>query len=101
MSMTINEFLQWLFASGGAIMAASWIMERIPKFHDLVAEVKEMILFASSSVISVSAYLIFTYVSPEILAAIAPYFTIIGGLFVTIIIGKIFHKIDKTDQIKG
>ena len=100
--MSINDFLQWMFASGGAIIAASWIFERVAWFQAQTPDLKELALFLASAVLSVGAYLVLTYIPENILVAIQPYFIMISGLFVTIIIGKMFHKVDKIeDDIEG
>lgn len=95
MEMSIQEFLQWLFASGGSIVAASWIFERIAWFQAQSADSKEWIFFGLSSLIAVASYLTITFVPQEILAAIAPYFNMVAGVFYLVVIGKKFHEIDK------
>ena len=70
-------------------------VERIPWFQAQSADMKEGIFFGLSSIISVGSYLILNYVSPEIIASIAPYFLIIAGIFSTVVVSKMFHKVDK------
>jgi hypothetical protein len=96
--MSVNEFLQWLLGSGGAIIASSWILERVKWFQNQASDVKEWVFFGLASVFSVGAYLVVTYVSPNILNMIAPYFLIVGGVFLTVIIGKKFHETDKANK---
>ena len=93
--MSIQEFLKWLVASGGAVIGASWILERIPWFTSKPANFKEWFFFGVVSVIWVLAYIVTTYVSPAILEALSPYFLGISGLFIAIVVGKMFHKADK------
>jgi hypothetical protein len=93
--MDINQFLQWLLGSGGSIIAASWILERIGKFQAQTPDIKEWIFFGLSAIFSVGSYLVITFVPAEIIAAIGPYFLIVSGLFVTIVVGKMFHSVDK------
>ena len=93
--MSVNEFLNWIIVSGGGIIAASWILERLAWFQAQTSDIKEFCLFGFAAVISIAAYLVLTYVPAEVIVAIEPYFMIIGGLFSTIIIGKAFHKVDK------
>ena len=75
--MEINEFLQWVVGSGGAVIIGSWIAERVPWFQMLPAEKKEYSFFGFVSLIWVAVYLG------------------ISGLFVVVILGKLFHKADK------
>lgn len=93
--MTINDFLTWLLASGGSISATSWILERIGKFQQLASDVKEWIFFGLSTLISIGAYCVVTFVPKDAIEAITPYFLIISGTFITVILGKIYHKADK------
>ena len=93
--MSVTDFLSWLLASGGSVSAASWILERMAWFQAKAPDVKEWIFFGVSSVISVVAYLVVNYVPVEVLNAIAPYFLMISGIFISVIIGKMFHKVDK------
>ncbi len=93
--MGVNEFLQWLLGSGGTVIAASWILERIPWFQAKTAEFKEWFFFGVVSVIWALAYAITTYVPTTIITAIQPWFLGISGLFVVVVVGKLFHKADK------
>ena len=101
--MTIDAFLSWFLTSGGSIITASWILERVAWFKLQSPDVKEYLFFGLSAVLSVLAYVVVTFVPAEILAQIAPYFVIISGTFVTVIVGKRFHETDKNNSasIKG
>jgi len=93
--MTINDFLAWLLGSGGSVMAASWILERIVWFQDKSADFKEWFFFAVASAIALAAYAGVTYIPQETIDMLAPYFTVVSGIFVTIVVGQAFHKLDK------
>lgn len=93
--MGLSEFLQWLVGSGGAIIAASWILERIPWFQAKTAEFKEWFFFAVTAVLWAGAYSVVTYVPQSVIAAVQPWFLGISGLFAAVVIGKLFHKADK------
>lgn len=93
--MELGMFLQWLLASGGSVSVVSWICERWDYFQKQTADVKEYIFTGLAAAISVGAYVVITYVPAAILALIAPYFLIVSGIFITVIVGKMFHKIDK------
>jgi hypothetical protein len=94
--MDLNQFLQWLLGSGGSIMAASWLLERIDWFQKQTSDIKEYVFFGLTAVISVGAYLVVNYIPSIALQVIAPYFAIVAGLFITVVIGKMFHKVDKS-----
>lgn len=92
--MTITEFLTWLALSGGSAAAVSWIAEQIPQFQQLTVAAKKWIMFIASALVSVGAYAALTYVPVDILAAIAPYFAIVAGLFVTFFLNQVAHLVD-------
>lgn len=100
--MTLNDFLLWLAGSAGASVAASWILERIPKYVNIaVAETKRWIFFVCCLVLSGGAYAIITYVPTDILNALAPWFGLLAATFVSVFTGSSFHKVDKIEQPKG
>ena len=93
--MGINELLQWLVGSGGTVIAASWILERIAWFQTKSAQFKEWFFFGVVSALWAASYAVVTYVPQTVLAAIQPWFLGISGLFVVVVVGKLFHKADK------
>ena len=95
--MTINDFLAWLLGSGGSVMAASWILERITWFQDKSAEFKEWFFFFLASAIALGAYAAVTYVPAETMQMLAPYFSVVSGIFISVVVGKAFHKLDKAE----
>ena len=92
--MTITQVLVWL-AGVGCVAAASWILERIPKYVALLAEAKRWIFFGVASVIAISAQLINVYVPVEVIQTLAPYFATMVYVFSYVFFGTAFHKIDK------
>jgi hypothetical protein len=95
--MELKDFLVWLASGGGGIIAASWLLERWAWFQAKTAEIKELILWGSSAFLAVGSYALVNYLPEASLAMIAPYFYIVSGIFVTVVIGKLFHKVDKTE----
>ena len=97
--MALNDFLMWLASTAGASAVASWILERIPKYANLVsAEVKRWIFFATCLVMSVGSYCVLTYVPADVLQSIAPFFGLVAACFVGVFTGTGFHKVDKLDK---
>ena len=99
--MEINEFLKWLLGSGGVVIAVSWICERWAWFKALASNKKEWIFFGITAAIWAATYAVVTYVPATVLAAIAPWFMGVSGLFVTVIVGKLFHQADKAGKPQG
>ncbi len=97
MEMNISQFLVWL-GGAGCVIAASWILERFPKYQELGAVAKQWIFFAVAAVLGIGAYVVATYVPVNVLEAIAPYFTIIAAVFSYQFLGTAFHKVDRLDR---
>jgi hypothetical protein len=95
MDLTLAEFLMWLISGGGAVLAASWVLERMAWFQKIESsDAKEWIFFGCASVIGVGAYCLVTY-APVFLAAAQPFFMILAGIFGSVFLGKKFHVEDK------
>lgn len=92
--MNFNEFLTWL-AGGGSIIAVSFIFERMAWFQKLTSDARQWVMFAAASVFSLGAYATNVYVSPDVLAQLAPIFGIEAGIFGILFLSKAFHKVDK------
>ena len=78
--MDINTFLNWIIYSGGALLIASWVLDKIPKFAVLIPGTKRLINLAVSVVLAGGCYAVITYVPAPLLAALDPYIKIIAGL---------------------
>ena len=96
--MAVKDFLVWL-AGGGCIFAASWILERFPKYVALSSQVKEWIFFGVAAVLGATAYAVSVYVPIEVLVALAPFFGIIAAVFSYVFLGKTFHNTDKAAKL--
>lgn len=92
--MDINQFLTWLATGAGATAALSFIVERIPKWHDLTSEARSWIGFVGSTVIALASYAILTYVPKEVLTSLAPFFGVIAGVAGIWMAGLLAHKAD-------
>lgn len=92
---SISELLSWIIYSGGAILAASWLLERISGFQAQSPENKRWIAMAASVAIALAAYAILTYVPAQILAQINPWLTVAAGTIVLYSGGQIYHKLTK------
>ena len=93
--MEIKDFLNWLLAGGGVTIAGSWIAERVPQFQALEPDKKEYVFFGFVSLAWIVTYLFLNYVPTSFIDSIAPFFLGVSGLFISIVVGKMFHKADK------
>jgi hypothetical protein len=90
--MDINNFLVWL-TGGGFIIAAAWILGKIPGYVALSETVKQWIFFAVSALLGGGAYAVTQYVAVATLAAIAPYFAIVAIAFGAIFLNKAYTQL--------
>lgn len=101
MEMEFAIFMQYLISGGGSILAASFILERFPKYKNLASsDLKDWIFFAVASVIGVGAYLLVT-LAPEFMNSAEPFFVILSGIFGFVFLGKKFHAEDKSKPESG
>ena len=97
-TMTLNQFLVWLFG-GGAIIVVSWVLEQVPWYQGLQPQVKQFTFFGFSLVVALGAYAVQTYVPADTLTLLAPWFAIASATFIAIYLGSTFHTATKlTDQ---
>ena len=91
--MNFSAFLTWLVASGGCVIAASWILGRFAKYAALADNIKQDIFFGVASIFGVGSYAALTYVPANIINGISPYFLIISGIFSIVFINNAYTKI--------
>ena len=72
----INSFLSWIVYSGGAILIASWVLDRIPAFLTLASEAKRLINIAVCVALSLGFYALILYVPAAFIAAVDPWFKV-------------------------
>ena len=72
----LNSFLSWIVYSGGAILIASWVLDRIPGFLTLVSEAKRLINIAVCVALSLGFYALILYVPATFIAAVDPWFKV-------------------------
>lgn len=97
--MTIFEWLAWIFQSGGSILVASWILERIPSYTQIEKpDLKKYIFWGISFLLSSLAFAAVQYIPREVLELIAPYFGFAYGTFGYIFAGEMFHFLDKVKK---
>jgi putative flippase GtrA len=95
--MNLNDFLLWVATSVGATTVASFILERVRAYRDMLdAELKKWIFFGVACVVSVGSYCVLTYVPMEVLSQIAPFFALVATIFVSVFSGTLWHKFDKS-----
>jgi len=96
-NLDINQFLVWI-SGGGAVVASSWILERLPWYQGLASELKRWIFFGVAAVLGVGAYLVGAFVPVEVLQQLAPYFLVLASAFSYVFLGTAFHRVDKIDR---
>jgi hypothetical protein len=90
--MDLSAFLVWL-ASGGSMVAASWILGQFAWYANLVEKTKQWVFFGLAIVFAGGAFAVNTYVPPATLASIAPWFLIVAFVFSAIFINKAYTRL--------
>jgi hypothetical protein len=94
--MSLNDFLTMMIGAGGSAIVASWVLERIPWYSGMNdPEKKRWIFFGACCGISMTAFLVVTFVPATILLAISPYFFLVASVFSSVFLGSAFHTADK------
>lgn len=99
--MEFSQFLVFLFASGGNVAVASWILERWSWFQSLASNSKQYVFYGVAAIIGVAAWAVATFVPAEIISQIAPVFGILYLTFGSIFLGEMFHRFDKQPENRG
>lgn len=92
--MDLEQFLRWLVASGGSIMAVSWLLERLAWFQTLTPDHKDYTIFGASVVVGCGALAAINYIPESAVVAVAPYFLVVASIFTTVFVAKSFHRVD-------
>jgi hypothetical protein len=77
---TLNGLVSWIIWSGGALLIASWILDKIPSFVALQPDPKRYINMAVSVILALAAYAVITYVPVAVFTALDPWFKIVAGV---------------------
>jgi uncharacterized membrane-anchored protein len=96
---TVTELLSWIVYSGGAILAASWVLDRIKRFQAATAENKRIFVMGTSVLVSLAGYAILTYVPPEIMTQLNPWLTVASGTIILYGGGQIYHQATKKNGL--
>ena len=89
----LAKFLLWL-ATGGSVVAVSWIAERSKWFQSLESSTKAYVQYGASTILGVAALLIQTYIPAATLEMLAPYFAVFSGVFGMIFLNQVAHVND-------
>lgn len=92
---SLYAFFSWLLYSGGAALFVSWLLDKIPAFQALKSEVKKIVALVSTLTVGLGAYAFITYVPPDVILVLDPWFKIIVGLVLTWSGQQVYHKLTK------
>jgi hypothetical protein len=93
----INSFVSWIVYSGGALLVASWVLDRIPQFIALGSEAKRLINIAVSVVLALGFYAMITYLPATLVTAIDPWFKIAVSIITLYTGQQIVHRNTKQE----
>lgn len=94
-SKSLFDLLSWLIYSGGAILAASWVLDKIPAFVAAAEETRKYVNMGASIVLALAAYAVITYVPPSVFAVLDPWFKIAAGIIVLYSAQQTVHQLTK------
>jgi len=94
----LYNFIVWFGSVAGAGVVTSFIFERWAYFQSLASESKKWVSFGGMALLGLSSHLVLTYVPADVLASMAPYFSILAASFVSVFSGNMFHKGDREEQ---
>ena len=84
--------------------AVNWIvsnvLDNIPAFTSLPGQTKSFAVLALAIVLGLVAYLVATYVSPDLIARIQPYYSIIFVMISSWLSGQIAHQVTIRGQVR-
>lgn len=89
--MSINEFLVYL-TGVGVVAVISWLFEAWQWYQNLQGRTKQVVFFLACVIVAIAAQLVIVFVPAAVLAVLAPYFTIVAGLFAYVFLGTGFHN---------
>lgn len=93
----IGSFINWIVYSGGAVLIASFVLDRIPGFLNLSSEYKKVINIVVSAVLALGFYAVLVYVPADILKTLDPWFKVIAG-FIAVYSGQqVVHNLTKPE----
>jgi thiol:disulfide interchange protein len=92
--MEPRDFLLWLSSAAGSSAALSFLLERIPAFHELKPEHRSLITLGGSLGIALAAWAILTYVPADVLAQITPVFQLVAAVVGSWIATQLAHTAD-------
>jgi hypothetical protein len=94
-TQNVQSVLTWLIYSGGAILVASWVLDRIPAYVALLPEAKKYINMAVSVILALAAFACITYVPAAVFAQLDPWFKIVAGVVVLYSAQQTVHALTK------
>lgn len=88
----IIEFLKQYGTPAGAGAIASLVLEWVPQFQALPADVKQRVVVVATVVVAVGSYLALTYVPASVWQQAAPFFGIVVSVVAAYGGSQIWHK---------
>jgi hypothetical protein len=87
----LNTLISWIIWSGGALLIASWVLDKIPAFVAAPPDAKRYINMAVSVFLALTAYAVITYVPADVFTALDPWFKIAAGVIALYSGQQLYH----------
>ncbi len=92
---SLQDLLIWVIYSGGAILFASWLLDKFPSFALLPPTTKKLINQALSVVLALASYAVVTYVPVAVFEALNPWFLVAAGTIIIYSGQQAVHSLTK------
>jgi hypothetical protein len=93
----LNSFISWIIWSGGAILIASWVLDRIPAFLAAASDAKRLINIAVSVALALGFYALILYVPAAVIEALDPWFKVAVAVIAMYTGQQIVHRNTKPE----
>ena len=91
----IPTMLIWIVNGTGALLIASWLLDKIPAFGTLQPNVKSAINLGVALVLALGSYAALTYIPPSYIDLAAPWFTVIMTVVLMYSGQQVYHAVTK------
>jgi hypothetical protein len=95
----LNALVSWVIWSGGALLIASWVLDKIPAFAKLSSDWKKYVNMAVSVFLALAAYAVITYVPASVYATLDPWFKIVACVIALYSGQQVVHNQTKFDDV--
>lgn len=95
--MAFTDFINWVLYTGGALIVASFLLERIARFQAQSSDAKWLISRGVAVVTALGLYALLKYLPADVLKEIDVYFKIASGVVLSGGVMQGYHALTKPE----